>query len=548
MKKLLALLLVLTLILSMAACGKKNETSVPSEGPVPQDTPAAEATEEVIADDALTHAFTQFGNARIKIVGSEFVKNDSEEDILRIYYEYTNTSTGDDARGHYPNTGLDFLSVTQDGSDCQKYSFVPWDETYIPEDGNSNLYVQPGRTMRNTVCFRCDPNGGPVKLSCYVMIGSWMYNPDDIQPFEFEVDPANLMGAPAPFVLPPIPDPTYTDGMAASGIYGFAEHEISINGLELTKDDEGVDVVRVKLTVTNNGEESMTPALICDLELYQDGIGLPYPSTWDLEDPTAEDEAYETDLEPGETVECNALYYLRNQNPVEAVTETHNDFTRLGARFDVKSLLDAAAAAEQAAAEAATAAEAEARKALVGTWLQRDSDWDDTYIFNDDGTGMLISGPEYPFTYSISGNTLTLDYGEDDIEEFTITVEENLLTMIDMWDEELLLDRIEAEAPPAQTEPAQEETEPAQEETEAAVSSAEDLIGTWHNEGYGETYVFNADGTGYQIYEGNTYTYTYEASDNYVYISYDDGSTDTFNYEIYDEMLIIASYWTYDRQ
>ncbi|MBR2420744.1 MAG: DUF5067 domain-containing protein [Oscillospiraceae bacterium] len=199
--------------------------------------------------------------------------------------------------------------------------------------------------------------------------------------------------------------------MESAGVYGNAEHEISINGLELTKDYDGVDVVRVKLTVTNNDAEAWSPAMICDLELYQDGIGLPYPTTWDMAEPTAEDEAYETELEPGQTVKCNALYYLRNQNPVEVVIESPNADNRLGACFDLKALLEASAAANQAAADAASAAEAEARKALVGTWLQRDSDWDDTYIFNADGTGLQISyddGDSDACDISISGDTLTI--------------------------------------------------------------------------------------------------------------------------------------------
>ena len=76
----------------------------------------------------------------------------------------------------------------------------------------------------------------------------------------------------------------------------------------------------------------------------------------------------------------------------------------------------------------------------LGTWLQRDSDWDDTFIFNADGTGVVISGPEYPFTYAVNGDILTLTYDDGDQEEFTISVDGNLLTMIDKWGDELLLD------------------------------------------------------------------------------------------------------------
>lgn len=546
MKKLIAMLLALAMVLSLAACGGDKPVETKPQGNPGQTTPGQTepaATQEVIADDAFTHTFTQYGNARIQIVGSEFVKND-EEDILRIYYEYTNTDTGDDARGHYPSSCLNFISITQDGSECLGYSFTPWDDAYISEDGNDQLYVQPGRTMRNTMCFRCDPNGGPVKVSCYVMVGSWMYNPDEIKPFEFEIDPANLMGAPAPFVLPPITDPTYTNGMAASGVYGYSENQISINGLELTKDSEGVTVVRVKLTVTNNGEESMTPVLICDLELYQDGIGLPYPSLWDMEEPTAEDEAYEEELAPGETVECNALFYLRNQNPVEAVTETHNDFTQLGARFDVKALIDAAAAAEQAAADAAAAAEAAARKALVGTWLQRDSAWEDTYIFNEDGTGKLISGPEYPFAYSVSGDKLTLDYGDGDEDEFTFSVEGNLLTLVDMWDEQLLLDK-QTEGAPETTAPA---AEPAETTEPAELTLKELVIGTWEDQEteYKETFTFNADGTGVYSFEDEghwEYTFTYEWYDgDYLEFTYDDdGSVGGFTVRIDGDTMYISN-------
>lgn len=540
MKKTLAILLALVMVLTLAACG--------GGGKKPAETTAPKETEPAVQLPNFT--FTQYGDAKITIVGAEFAKNDEEEDILRIYYEYTNTSTGDKARGHYPSTAVDFVSITQDGSDCEEYTFTPWDETCIPEDTNDNLYVQPGRTMRNTMCFRCDPSGGPVKVSCYVMVGSWMYDADSIEAFEFEIDPANLMGAPEPFELPAIADPEYTDDMESAGVYGNAEHEISINGLELTKDYDGVDVVRVKLTVTNNDAEAWSPAMICDLELYQDGIGLPYPTTWDLAEPSAEDEAYETDLEPGQTVECNALYYLRNQNPVEVVIESPNTDTRLGARFDVQELLEAVAAADQAQQQAADAASAEARKALVGAWLQRDSDWEDTYFFNADGTGLLISGPEYPFTYAITGDTLTLTYDADDVEEYTFSISGDVLTMIDSWGEELLLDRTNAEAPePVETtQPAAADPEPEPEPTESQEKLAELLIGTWVNESDGETYSFNADGTGYQIYEGVTYGFSYELDGDYLQISYDDGDSDACDISISGDTLTIAEYWTYTRQ
>ena len=539
MKKIIALLLALVMVLSLAACGKKEDTLETDDGnnPLAIDTTSVEGTEP----DPWSYEFTQYGNVRIKIVGAEATQNDWGEDLLRIFYDYTNTD--DTANGHHPNTALNFLSITQDGEECITYDFQADDETALPEDLNHENYVQPGCTNRNTINILWDPNGGIVKVSCYIMIGGWAYNKNDIKPFDFEIDPDNLMGAPEPFVLPAITNPTYTSGMSASGKYDFPlDSEISINDIELTKDYDGRDVIRVNLTVTNNGEEALTPALICLTELYQDGVSLPWVNaTWDMDSDmvTDGDIAYEEDLYPGETVECSALFYPRNQNPVEAVIENVNAELCLGARFDVKALYEAAAVGGNTNTNAAVNA-----SELVGTWLQRDSDWEDTYIFNADGSGMLISGPEYPFTYSVSGDKLTLDYGDDDEEEFTFSVEGDLLTMVDMWDEQLLLDKQTAEAP----ETTVPETEPAETTAPAELTLKELIIGTWEEQEteYKETFTFNADGTGKYSFEDNghwEYTFTYEWFDgDYVEFTYDDdGSVGGFTVRIEGDTLYVSN-------
>ena len=178
---------------------------------------------------------------------------------------------------------------------------------------------------------------------------------------------------------------------------------------------------------------------------------------------------------------------------------------------------------------------------LLGTWLERDSDWDNTYIFNADGTGLLISGPEYPFTFTASGDVLTLTYDDEDIEEFTISVSGDLLTMIDKFGNEILLDK--------QAEEVAEE--PEESETVAEVDSGnpyvKEVIGTWVDEesGYQETFTFKADGTGmYSYVDGGLYefpiTYDFLRSD-YIEFFYEDGSEGGFVIRIEGDTMYVTN-------
>lgn len=90
---------------------------------------------------------------------------------------------------------------------------------------------------------------------------------------------------------------------------------------------------------------------------------------------------------------------------------------------------------------------------LLGKWLEPDSSWKNTYTFHADGSGSLKSGPEYEFTYEISGNILTLIYGEDDEESFEVTVDGDTMIWIDKFRSEILLERIVEEQTVTEAEP-----------------------------------------------------------------------------------------------
>lgn len=178
---------------------------------------------------------------------------------------------------------------------------------------------------------------------------------------------------------------------------------------------------------------------------------------------------------------------------------------------------------------------------LLGTWLQRDSDWDDTFIFNADGTGVVISGPEYPFTYAVKGDILTLTYDDGDQEAFTISVDGNLLTMIDKWGDELLLDKEAEEVP----EPGNEQTEAPE---PAAPTLKELVIGTWEDQEteYKETFTFNKDGTGKYSFEDDghweyTFTYAWYDGDYLEFIYDDDGSVGGFTVRIEGDVMYLSN-------
>ncbi len=415
MKKGLVFLLTAVMLFSLAACSGGNPGGNPAKN-----LPSFE--------------FTQYGKARITIVGAEFAKDEYDDDFLRVYYDYTNT--GDTAIGAYPSSALEYGTIIQDGEECNVLTFSEWDECAIPEDLGYDSGVLPGCTARHTMLIECDPDGGVVEIPCYIMIGSWVYEESSIDYFTFQIDPKNMMGAPDPLVTPAITKPTYAAGLPTSGTTDYPTAcSLSINGWELTADDEGKTVLRVKLTVSNLSEEDILPPVsIMQVEAYQDGIALPWVDAWDLEEFTEEDEAFRTDVYPGETVSYNALFQLRNESPVEVVAEQQNDELRLGIVCDVAAILKQQKDAQQAAIDAANKAHAETLAKMIGVWDRTDS-WPDHLTFYGDNTGIHdMTGDEFPFTYTLEEGLLCLRYDDGDYAEYYLEVEENDLTLTDDFD------------------------------------------------------------------------------------------------------------------
>lgn len=321
MKKLIALLLAVVMLLTLAACnGDTNKD--------PKDDPKG-TTEP--ADDRPSYSFSKFGNGKVTIVGAEFAKDDYDEDFLRVYYDYTNTDTV----GCCPYDTLDFEKVTQNGKELDQFTPYTDDEYVVPEDQMAERNLQPGMTMRCTALFECSPEDGVVEIACKLMIGSWAYNPDDLEWLEFRIDPKDMMGKPEAMEYTPISNPTYTKGMPTSGLLDCAvPFEAALESYELTE-CEGVPALRVYLTYTNKDDESWPPCVVLPIYAYQDGIGLMMADTWYMDDQKETDEMFDEYAEPGQSLKCSVVYLLRSESPVEVVIEESDDYLRLGMLCDV---------------------------------------------------------------------------------------------------------------------------------------------------------------------------------------------------------------------
>ncbi len=185
--------------------------------------------------------------------------------------------------------------------------------------------------------------------------------------------------------------------------------------------------------------------------------------------------------------------------------------------------------------------------ALLGTWVDRTSDWEDTYFFDYNDNGSYTSGFENTFTWSVEGNVLTVFYAEDDIESFAVTVTENKLVLIDKFGYEQSFEKVVEEE---ETENDTETGNGAEEDVNPNITA---IIGTWTESttGVNETFTFNTDGTGYYscLSEDGTYecgfTYEFFRSD-YVDIYYDDGDIGGFLIAIDGDKMTVRNDFVYD--
>ena len=294
MKKLLALILALTMVFALVACGGETTTTEPTTEPATTTEPTTEPTA------GFTPVEAEWENGKITVVGAEAFKDTDDKDAIRIYFDYENTTD----ETTYADEYLE-IAVTQDGYEAvEAYA---WDD--VPEYNNVNLSLRPGAGIRCIAEFSMKADGGEITV--------------DFQDYWSEesfltavFDPANLPGRPAEeFVIEPVAEPLWTDALPDEGMVDEDDgYYVLIDSAEVTEDTDGNPAIRVYFQFTNGSNEEVTMWFGTTTEVFQDGV--------ELEETTAKDnpsqgiEFYEK-VQPGETAIVSNTYALRSDSPVE---------------------------------------------------------------------------------------------------------------------------------------------------------------------------------------------------------------------------------------
>lgn len=319
MKRFAALLLALTMALSLAACGGGDEPSIRDNIPIdtagagaaPTEPAPTQPPKTVFAAGILT---SDSGSCTVEFVGAELFADDDGSQSLRIWFDFRNdTAETLSARDRISF----FMDVRQNEQDLPQ-AHSPYGKE-IPEEYNKNMPVRPGAVIRCVEQKKVDPGSGAVSVVL-----------DADSAVTWELDLNDLPGAPAEALqTDAVADPGWTKPLPLEGIYEDSYY-IRIDSAEVTTDTDGNRALRVFFEYTNNSDQDNDMWRIADLWAFQDGIGMDYvfPDSW-----TDTDERFEDDLAVGETWTVSRLFRLYSDSPLEVELIDDKGGTGLGAVF-----------------------------------------------------------------------------------------------------------------------------------------------------------------------------------------------------------------------
>lgn len=309
----LVLILAALLFWGVSAARRANSSQPSSETPVA--TPAQNPN--VVSGSGTVGN----GDFSISVIGAEQTSDVDGKSTIRIYFEFKNNY--DYAISAYSAV---ICEGQQDGNTLTETYLWVIDDEYDPYY-NSSLLVRPGAALLCSWEMNYNPNGGPVDVVFYDA-----YEGADSGTVRASYVPGSLPGKPS-YSGKTFDSPQWTVNVPESGILDEI-YDVKVTTAELVPDYEGRPAIRVYYEFTNNSTEatSLYYALYC--LAYQDGVQL---SSSEVKTPTATDEAYFAELQPGQTISASCVFVLRNESsPVEAEIEASYSYDSVGQTYEIK--------------------------------------------------------------------------------------------------------------------------------------------------------------------------------------------------------------------
>lgn len=303
MKKILALLMALTMLLALCACGADKAES-PSTATAAEE-PAAEKPAEPAAEEPAAVSFepvsATFSNCEVTILGAESFIDSDDKEAVRFYYDYTNLRD-------YPSSAWLSFDTYAEEDGYELMSTYAWTEDDAPEYGNNTLSILPGLTIRCVAEFSYKPDGSELTFRIENYEG-------DILTASF--DPANLPGRPDIWTVDPITEPWYAADYEAAG--ESEEAAIAIQEAEFFEEDGWMgsnECIRVYFEYTNLEDSDSYLTSMSSVHLFQDGVEL--ETGWATDEVETDSLWYES-IPSGETAVVSNTWELRSDSPIEIV-------------------------------------------------------------------------------------------------------------------------------------------------------------------------------------------------------------------------------------
>ncbi len=235
----------------------------------------------------------------IEVVGAEHFIDSDGKDAVRVYYDFTNTSSED-------KCAMNIISIEATQDEYEQIETFPEYDENVEESPNAYLYVRPGVTVRCVAEYSMKPTGGMYHM---IFIDYW----NEVS-FDVELDPENLPGRPPRREVEQIINPKWLNNVPMEGNVGDAY--VAIDYAEYFLDEYGNDAIRFYVRYTNKYDEPATFNWQVYYEAFQDGIEL--QGAWAGENSVPEEDMIYEEIQPGETVTVAVSFELRNQqSPVE---------------------------------------------------------------------------------------------------------------------------------------------------------------------------------------------------------------------------------------